>query len=60
MGHLVPILGRFDAVSAFTTKTHKIHVVEDTLATTIRLVNGGVGVANFTFVSVYILEEKAD
>ncbi|KAI8328202.1 hypothetical protein BC941DRAFT_463989 [Chlamydoabsidia padenii] len=54
MGHLIPILGRIDSVSAFTTKTHKIHVVEDTLATTIRLVNGGVGVANFTFCSAGI------
>ncbi|KAI8089243.1 uncharacterized protein BX664DRAFT_332514 [Halteromyces radiatus] len=54
MAHLIPILGRIDAVSAFTTKTHKIHVVEDTLATSIRLVNGGVGVANFTFCSAGI------
>ncbi|ORZ05455.1 hypothetical protein BCR42DRAFT_361808 [Absidia repens] len=60
MGHLVPILGRFDAVSAFTTKTHKIHVVEDTLATTIRLVTGGVGVANFTFCSAGVKQMRLE
>ena len=51
MAHLVPILGRFDQVSAFATKRHSIHVVEDTLSTTCKLANGAVGVANFTFVS---------
>ncbi|KAG2224280.1 hypothetical protein INT45_012848 [Circinella minor] len=51
MAHLVPILGRFDQVSAFATKRHSIHVVEDTLSTTCKLVNGAVGVANFTFCS---------
>ncbi|GAA5806610.1 hypothetical protein HPULCUR_012150 [Helicostylum pulchrum] len=51
MAHLVPILGNFDKVGAFATKTHKIHVCEDTLATNIKLENGGVGVANFTFSS---------
>ncbi|KAI8373930.1 hypothetical protein EDC96DRAFT_497991 [Choanephora cucurbitarum] len=51
MAHLIPILGYFDTVAAFATKRHKIHVVEDTLATTIKLENGGVGVANFTFCS---------
>jgi hypothetical protein len=54
MAHLVPILGKFESVMAFATKRHKIHVVEDTLATTIKLENGGIGVANFTFVSIYI------
>ncbi|KAI9498111.1 hypothetical protein BDB00DRAFT_913853 [Zychaea mexicana] len=51
MAHLLPILGRFDQVSAFATKRHSIHVTEDTLSTTIKLVNGAVGVANFTFCS---------
>lgn len=51
MAHLVPILGRFKSVSAFANSTQKIHVCEDTLATTIRLENGSIGVANFTFVS---------
>lgn len=57
MAHLIPILGRFESVSAFTTETYKIHVVEDTLATSIRLANGGIGVATFTFVrlNVYFL-----
>lgn len=54
MAHLVPILGNFEKVGAFATKTHTIHVCEDTLATNIKLENGAVGVANFTFVSVYI------
>ncbi|KAI8068270.1 hypothetical protein BC940DRAFT_273217 [Gongronella butleri] len=49
MAHLIPILGRFESVSALTTKTHKVHVVEDSLATTIRLATGAIGVANFTF-----------
>ncbi|KAF7720805.1 hypothetical protein EC973_006010, partial [Apophysomyces ossiformis] len=49
LAHLIPILGRFKAVSAFATKRHGIHAAEDTLATTILLANGGVGVANFTF-----------
>ncbi|KAI7902055.1 uncharacterized protein BX663DRAFT_511618 [Cokeromyces recurvatus] len=51
MAHLVPILGKFTSVAAFATKRHKVHVLEDTLATTIKLENGGVGVANFTFCS---------
>ncbi|CAO3647797.1 unnamed protein product [Mucor hiemalis] len=51
MAHLVPILGRFSSVGAFATKRHTIHVCEDTLATTIKLENGGVGTANFTFCS---------
>ncbi|KAI8149711.1 hypothetical protein BJV82DRAFT_589019 [Fennellomyces sp. T-0311] len=51
MAHLVPILGRFDQVSAFATKRHSIHVTEDTLSTTVRLANGAVGAANFTFCS---------
>ncbi|KAI8977636.1 hypothetical protein BDF20DRAFT_821374 [Mycotypha africana] len=54
MAHLVPILGRFASVSAFATKRYKVHVLEDTLATTIKLENGGVGVANFTFCSAGI------
>ncbi|KAI8636450.1 hypothetical protein BD408DRAFT_426115 [Parasitella parasitica] len=49
MAHLVPILGKFASVAAFATKRYAIHVCEDTLATSIKLVNGGVGVANFTF-----------
>ncbi|KAG2193031.1 hypothetical protein INT46_000004 [Mucor plumbeus] len=49
MAHLVPILGKFSSVAAFATKRHAIHVCEDTLATSIKLENGGVGVANFTF-----------
>lgn len=52
MAHLLPILGKFDSVAAFATKRHSIHVVEDTLAATIKLENGGVGTANFTFVSM--------
>ncbi|RCH98627.1 hypothetical protein CU098_010914 [Rhizopus stolonifer] len=51
MAHLVPILGNFDTVAAFATKRHSIHVCEDTLATTIKLESGAVGVANFTFCS---------
>jgi UDP-N-acetyl-2-amino-2-deoxyglucuronate dehydrogenase len=54
MAHLVPILGKFASVAAFATKRHTIHVCEDTLATTIKLENGAVGVANFTFVSQFI------
>ncbi|CAO3633239.1 unnamed protein product [Cunninghamella blakesleeana] len=60
MAHLIPILGRFDSVCAFTTKTYKIHVVEDTLATTIRLSNGGVGVANFTFCSAGVKQFRLE
>lgn len=52
MAHLVPILGKFASVAAFATKRHSIHVCEDTLSTTVKLENGGVGVANFTFVSI--------
>lgn len=51
MAHLVPILGRFESVSAFTAMRQSIHVTADTLATSIKLANGGIGVANFTFVS---------
>lgn len=53
MAHLVPIIGKFASVAAFATKRYAIHVCEDTLATTIKLENGGVGVANFTFVSKF-------
>lgn len=51
MAHLVPILGKFSSVAAFATSTHSVHVCEDTLATTIKLESGAIGVANFTFVS---------
>lgn len=51
MAHLVPILGKFESVSAFTAMRQSIHVTADTLATSIKLANGGIGVANFTFVS---------
>ncbi|CAO3675801.1 unnamed protein product [Rhizopus stolonifer] len=57
MAHLVPILGRFKSVSAFANSTQKIHVCEDTLATTIRLENGSIGVANFTFSSAGIKKQ---
>ncbi|KAI7873326.1 uncharacterized protein EV154DRAFT_430921 [Mucor mucedo] len=51
MAHLIPILGNIEKVGAFATKRHTIHVCEDTLATTVKLANGAVGTANFTFVS---------
>ncbi|KAI9306805.1 hypothetical protein BJ944DRAFT_262930 [Cunninghamella echinulata] len=60
MAHLIPILGRFESVSAFTTETYKIHVVEDTLATSIRLANGGIGVATFTFCSAGIKQFRLE
>lgn len=58
MAHLVPILGKFSSVAAFATKRHAIHVCEDTLATSIKLENGGVGVANFTFVSGHVVFQQ--
>ncbi|ORX51654.1 NAD(P)-binding protein [Hesseltinella vesiculosa] len=43
MGHLVPILGRFESVSAMASSNYKEHYVkEETLATTIRLCSAGV------------------
>ncbi|KAI9260171.1 hypothetical protein BY458DRAFT_440207 [Sporodiniella umbellata] len=57
MAHLVPILGYFKSVSAFANSTQKIHVCEDTLATTIRLQNGSIGVANFTFSSAGVKKQ---
>lgn len=57
MAHLIPIVGKIAKVGAFATKRHTIHVCEDTLATTVKLENGAVGIANFTFVSndIYLL-----
>ncbi|KAI9279005.1 hypothetical protein BDA99DRAFT_554597 [Phascolomyces articulosus] len=60
LAHLVPILGRFDQVSAFATKRHSIHVTEDTLSTTCKLANGAVGVANFTFCSAGLKSMRLD
>ncbi|KAI8393702.1 uncharacterized protein BYT42DRAFT_619855 [Radiomyces spectabilis] len=51
MCHLKIALGWFDTVSAFTTKRHTVHGADDTLASTVRLKNGAIGVANFTFCS---------
>lgn len=51
MAHLLPILGKFESVSAFATTRYKIHGAEDSLAATVRLESGAIGVANFTFVS---------
>jgi UDP-N-acetyl-2-amino-2-deoxyglucuronate dehydrogenase len=51
MAHLIPIVGKIASVGAFATKRHTIHVCEDTLATTVKLESGAIGVANFTFVS---------
>ncbi|KAG0164645.1 hypothetical protein DFQ28_009992 [Apophysomyces sp. BC1034] len=60
LAHLVPILGRFQSVSAFATKRHSIHAAEDTLATTIQLASGAVGVANFTFCSAGIKKMRLE
>lgn len=51
MAHLLPILGKFESVSAFATTRYKIHGAEDSLAATVRLESGAIGVASFTFVS---------
>ncbi|KAI9310164.1 hypothetical protein BX666DRAFT_2010886 [Dichotomocladium elegans] len=51
MAHLIPILGAFDEVSAFITERKMGPVSVATLASVIKLANGAVGTANFTFAS---------
>ncbi|KAI7874821.1 NAD(P)-binding protein [Lichtheimia hyalospora FSU 10163] len=60
MAHLVPILGKFESVSAFTAMRQSLHVTADTLATSIKLANGGIGVANFTFSSAGVKEMRLE
>ncbi|KAI9030169.1 hypothetical protein CLU79DRAFT_802665 [Phycomyces nitens] len=49
MAHLLPILGKFQSVSAFATQRYEVHGAEDTMAVAAKLENGAVGVINFTY-----------
>ncbi|KAI7862628.1 hypothetical protein BDF14DRAFT_1735765 [Spinellus fusiger] len=49
MAHLLPILGPFQSLSAFSTQRYEVHGAQDSLSASVKLTDGAIGIMNLTF-----------